>query len=366
MAKFLSIPPKKAPPLEDPPQTNNEPKASRRARSSRDGIGNADGQKQPKKPRASKAKPEVATEPEVGENMKPRAASEPEVGKKKQDEPELGEKKPEDDNKKQDKPGVATEPGVATDPEVGEKKPDEQPRAEIAKPTTEVHDQGLGVNVAPPVCCKCRNEVDPLRCYGKSPGTWKCGVCNTRCVQLTRKFGSWPIAGFEGLSEEAKTEFWNDLKSCQGMGDIEKLVESSITTVTTSHQATNFGGDWLPLSVWSQRGWDPEEIKKTANATNSKPHPRWGMVYKIVVEHDSLGTMRENKQTEVAAATQAKAKMTKKESSSSNSSTSSSSSSDDKKEEEERRQRRLPRSRKGQESWQGQRRRQGEGEREEG
>ena len=93
---------------------------------------------------------------------------------------------------------------------------------------------------------------------------------NTRSVQLTKKFGSWPVHGYEGLSEDAKTEFWNNLKDCKGTGDIQKLVDSSITASTTTHQSTDFEGDWLPLGVWANQGWDPAEIERTEGAENKK------------------------------------------------------------------------------------------------
>ena len=69
--------------------------------------------------------------------------------------------------------------------------------------------QPIGMHINPPmnVCCKCKAEVDPLRCYGKSQGTWKCKTCNTRCVQLSKAFNSWPLPGFKELSEKGENNF---------------------------------------------------------------------------------------------------------------------------------------------------------------
>ena len=83
--------------------------------------------------------------------------------------------------------------------------------------------------------------------------------------------------------------------------------------------------------MWKTRGWDPEEIVKTANASNSKPHSRWGTVYKIDVEEDSSGTRKEDKQQEKAFVEQSKKKKSSKQSTSSNSSKSSESSAPPKK-----------------------------------
>ena len=69
--------------------------------------------------------------------------------------------------------------------------------AKLPGETGECEMLGLVVSAATdtPVCCKCRCQVDTLRCYGKSPGTWKCRGCNAKAVALTRRFGSWPLPG---------------------------------------------------------------------------------------------------------------------------------------------------------------------------
>ena len=46
----------------------------------------------------------------------------------------------------------------------------------------------------------------------------------------------------------------------------------------------------MPLSVWASHGWDIEQIQATADKHNSKPHARFGMVYKVEVESDKRRT----------------------------------------------------------------------------
>ena len=146
------------------------------------------------------------------------------------------------------------------------------------------------------VCCKCKAEVDPLRCYGKSQGTWKCKTCNTRCVQLSKAFGSWPLPGFKELSEKEKTAFWQEAKSCQGGKALTEFAERKISSKTTSHQGTTTAGAWYPLSVWQAKGFDPKVIEETSTPQTRRPCPRFGMLYQVHIETDSYGSLNEKVQ----------------------------------------------------------------------
>jgi len=97
--------------------------------------------------------------------------------------------------------------------------------------------------------------------------------------------------------------------------EVAKMVESAISSSSTTHRSTNFDGEWHPLGVWKERGYDPDLIVATSNPSNSKQHPRWGTVYKIVTENDSSGTRHENRQVQRAIGRE-KAKKTKSSSSS--------------------------------------------------
>eukprot|EP00969_Alexandrium_andersonii_P069982 3088854-Alexandrium_andersonii.AAC.1 len=55
-----------------------------------------------------------------------------------------------------------------------------------------------------PICCKRKRDLDPLKVQltGKGQGSWKCNSCNTKHVQLSRLFGSWPPQDFKDFSAE--------------------------------------------------------------------------------------------------------------------------------------------------------------------
>ena len=209
--------------------------------------------------------------------------------------------KAKDEGADDGKDEVASSPPAKT---ATEEEQEAQAFATLAGDIGKCEMPGLVVSQAAdtPVCCKCRCPVDTLRCYGKSPGTWKCRMCNSKAVALTRRFGSWPLPGFNDLSEADKVEFWRNAKGCPDGADLEKLVEKTITISRVNHRSTDFKGEWLPLAVWQSRGWDPEVIKQTATSLNSKADPRWGMVYKVVIESDSSGARKEQTQRDTAFA----------------------------------------------------------------
>ena len=119
-----------------------------------------------------------------------------------------------------------------------------------------------------PRCNKCRADVDVLRssATGKRQGTWRCNECNVKCVQLSRKFGSWPPKSFQALPQDWQSEFYASLRGLSGGADLEKHVIHRLTMKRIDEEESSLGGEFLPLSVYATRGFDTNDI-----ATKSKP-----------------------------------------------------------------------------------------------
>ena len=157
-----------------------------------------------------------------------------------------------------------------------------------------VQQTGLGVpiNQSPPVCSKCRNPVDPLRCSGKSQGSWRCTQCNTKLSVLSRAFTHWPPPGFEQLSSDARAAFWQKSHKVATTQELRDLTISTVCATADTWQSTENDGEWLPLSVWANRGFDTDDIVRTATKDTMKDHQRWGKVYKVIIESDHAGSKR--------------------------------------------------------------------------
>ena len=128
-------------------------------------------------------------------------------------------------------------------------------------------------------CSDCGEEVefDNARVRSKRKGTWHCKQCGVKLVQLYRGFGSWPPAEFEALHEELQQRFYNDVKHKHG-DDAIKIAKHILESHESHDQWYENGGSFLPLGVWSSRGFDAENIRANSNAEDIRQDRALGTV----------------------------------------------------------------------------------------
>lgn len=159
---------------------------------------------------------------------------------------------------------------------------DEEPEAQAV--CTAV---GIFANMAP-VCSKCMCETDPSRAQIKSvsKGTrWICNICNSRTTMLSRTFGRWPVPEFSELTQEDQVSFWQELRN-QGLVTRDQAKHSLANRVArqrTDKAEANVGGEYLPLSVWAQRGFDVARIVEYSTPQNAMEHPVLGSCYRVAI-----------------------------------------------------------------------------------
>ncbi len=145
-------------------------------------------------------------------------------------------------------------------------------------------------------CSTCGQFSDFKRCRiaSKGKGTWKCGTCNARSVQLWRHFGSWPIPAFSSLSEAEKMAFMASLGSGSAQDAIDKAEE--LQTYANDEEQFQEGGHFLPIKVWEKQGYDGESIKLLSRPSDVDEHPVLGTTYRLrlksVVNNKVRGTRR--------------------------------------------------------------------------
>ena len=130
-----------------------------------------------------------------------------------------------------------------------------------------------------PVCCKCHGRLDPLRTQltGKSQGSWKCNRCNCKHVQLVRLFGGWPPQEFKDFSQAEQVAFWR--MPASGAAQLKRQVEDVMRKARRETQLTDVGGEYLPLSVYKQRGYDVDQIEKHCH--DVREDEIFGKVYRV-------------------------------------------------------------------------------------
>ena len=196
-------------------------------------------------------------------------ADEPEVKKEHEtpDEPEV--------KKKHETPGKTPRPTPGPSPRPIP-RPAQLPVVGLEVPTMARQDKKI-------FCSKCKTEVDPLRAQitGKSSGSWRCNVCNTRIVQLNRAFGEWPPAEFHLLSDTEQSDFYKKVKACINSKKLIEETEICLERVYIEKHSLGCVGKYLPLSVYEKKGYDIDDIQR--NCKDIKEHPVLGQTYRVGV-----------------------------------------------------------------------------------
>jgi hypothetical protein len=115
-----------------------------------------------------------------------------------------------------------------------------------------------------PRCQRCGDklQLDKIVLSGKSKGAWRCSLCNTKGVQLSRngKFRCL-LKSFKEhkLSASDRQDFW---KSTHEMSqtDLNQLVDEKYTIKLVDSKSTGRRGQYLPLSVYEKQGYDVNTI----------------------------------------------------------------------------------------------------------
>ena len=106
-----------------------------------------------------------------------------------------------------------------------------------------------------------------VRLMSKVAGTWKCQTCHNKEQCLRRIFGKWPTGSFQNAAQEMRHSFMARIAEMSTVQITELCEQEEITTIEEDVDFFEEGGEFLPLSVWEQRGYDITIIEDTlANA----------------------------------------------------------------------------------------------------
>ena len=170
---------------------------------------------------------------------------------------------------------------------------DAEPRADVA-----VCDDAPFVVTFPdvqalPTCVKCKCVVDTLRAKiaSKGQGSWMCSHCNTKGTQLRRIYGAWPPASFKLLPDQVVTDFWKSIKGLDGGPKLEEVVVGTLVKRKIESEVATVGGEYLPLSVWSTRGYDVADIQE--KCTDTEENAVLGTCYRVQIKAVYTKTVEE-------------------------------------------------------------------------
>ena len=135
---------------------------------------------------------------------------------------------------------------------------------------------------APSVFCQtCGLDVEYLNCRILSKGqqTWRCNKCRSKITTLYRAFGSWPVHGFEAIPLDAQQSFFRET----GLKDLSNAVCNPLEKYDTNEDVWEEGGAFLPLSVWTAKGFDCIAIETKTPPSDRRPHPILGETYRVKI-----------------------------------------------------------------------------------
>ena len=115
----------------------------------------------------------------------------------------------------------------------------------------------------------------------KSKGVYKCLVCLSKRIQLHREFGTWPTDQFKALSVQEQTDFMKAVGETTGQADLSKVANSQMERYSKKANYYVHGGEFLPLDVWANRGFDAARIRDNSATADKMIHPVLGDVYRV-------------------------------------------------------------------------------------
>ena len=141
-----------------------------------------------------------------------------------------------------------------------------------------------------PTCRRCGQGCDLWKSQRVSTkqAIFVCSKCNTKGVQLSRLFGSWPPKMFKCMSEDEQKKFWDEIKDTPSP-QLEGVVVQKLSIVRREWEEAKEGGEYLPLSVYKQRGFDVDAI--TARCEDKHEDPVLGTCYRVRIRTVYSGTV---------------------------------------------------------------------------
>ena len=141
------------------------------------------------------------------------------------------------------------------------------------------------------LCNSCGRFERFARCklVSKQKNAWRCNGCQTKSTQLYRGLGSWPTSAFKALSDSDQQSFTQGLDGMDGPSAVARAKEV-LQNEEEHHEYYKDGGEYLPLSVWQNRGFDSELVRTKSAPEDKKPHPIFGEVYRVrILEVGNMG-----------------------------------------------------------------------------
>ena len=131
-------------------------------------------------------------------------------------------------------------------------------------------------------CSLCNGEVEmsKARLRSKRREEWQCLECRSTMTKVYRNpKGS---IDFTKCDKDKIHKFFEDCKG-KHQHEIHLLASDLMSTYQHEEAYWNDGGEFLPLGVWSTRGFDVAQIEALSQPCDVRHHPVLGKTYRVVI-----------------------------------------------------------------------------------
>ena len=126
----------------------------------------------------------------------------------------------------------------------------------------------------------------------------RCPTCRRSCNSLGRKLGTWPVAGFERLSQQSKEDFYLSIAN-KGTGEQVETLINHLTKQRIEYAEAWTLRDWKPLDVWVAMGHSKQQILEHAKDQEERYNNVGERTYMIKFESSRTGKIEQETRVEI-------------------------------------------------------------------
>lgn len=133
-------------------------------------------------------------------------------------------------------------------------------------------------------CGTCGLDVEMLKCrvMSKSKMTWKCKKCDTKTTMLYRHFGRGANSLLTEIPEDERKKFFAETSDKNQSATVQKA-HDLLDKYESKESGYEQGGEYLPISVWVNRGFDGAAIESKSLAKDIRECRLFGLVYRVPI-----------------------------------------------------------------------------------
>ena len=144
--------------------------------------------------------------------------------------------------------------------------------------------------------CGSMLALSKLRVTSKSQIKYKCDRCNATFAKMNSEVGSWPTEEFKALTDDQQREFYAKARELRSTSAIMEIQKNMLESYKVQETTWEMGGQFLPLAVWVQNGWNGPRIENNTDPEDVIWTNQGGWCYRVKImataERGSSGTKR--------------------------------------------------------------------------